>query len=135
MQDEIVSWLANTLDVQPIDAEARRTQGSTHPDAMDLYFEGRALLAREMFIVGCAKLWQEAAAEAVVWLRRSVETNPKYSLTRFQLAAALAYAGELDDARAAVQAGLALQPGFTIRGYRANPLSSHPTYLAGRSWD
>jgi len=47
MQDEIVSWLANTLDVQLIDAEARRAQASTHPDAMDLYFEGRALLARE----------------------------------------------------------------------------------------
>ena len=42
MQDEIVSRLANTLDAQLVEAEARRAGRSPHPDAMDLYFQGRA---------------------------------------------------------------------------------------------
>jgi TolB-like protein len=42
MQDEIVSRLANALDTQLIAAEARRSERSLHPDAMDLYFQGRA---------------------------------------------------------------------------------------------
>src|SRR6516165_4284997 len=41
VQDEIVSRLANTLDAQLIAAEARRAEGSLHPDAMDLVFQGR----------------------------------------------------------------------------------------------
>jgi len=44
MQDEIVSRLANTLDAQLIAAEARRAERSLHPDAMDLYFQGKAWL-------------------------------------------------------------------------------------------
>jgi TolB-like protein/DNA-binding winged helix-turn-helix (wHTH) protein len=42
MQDEIVSRLANTLNAQLIEVEARRAGRSTHPDAMDLYFQGWA---------------------------------------------------------------------------------------------
>jgi len=42
MQDEIVSRLANTLNTQLIEAEARRAERSLHPDAMDLYFQGWA---------------------------------------------------------------------------------------------
>ena len=42
MQDEIVSRLANALDAQLIEAEARRAERSLHPDAMDLYFQGMA---------------------------------------------------------------------------------------------
>ena len=55
-------------------------------------------------------------------------------LAHFVLAAALARLGELDEARAAVQAGLALDPSFTIRRYRdiTNAWSDNPTYLAGR---
>ena len=44
MQDEIVSRLANELDAQLVEAEARQAERSPHPDAMDLYFQGRALL-------------------------------------------------------------------------------------------
>jgi TolB-like protein len=43
MQDEIVSRLANTLDTQLIEAEARRAERSSHPNSMDLYFQGRGL--------------------------------------------------------------------------------------------
>ena len=81
---------------------------------------------------GIAKLWQGADAEAAVWLRQSVEANRNYPLSHFYLAAALAHLGELDEARAAAQAGLALQPSFTIRRYRASAACNHPAYLAGR---
>jgi tetratricopeptide (TPR) repeat protein len=42
MQDEIVSRLANTLNAQLIEAEARRAERSLHPNSMDLYFQDRA---------------------------------------------------------------------------------------------
>ena len=82
--------------------------------------------------VGLAKLWQGADAEAIVWLRRSLEANRNYPQSYFYLAAALALVGELDEARATVQAGLALNPSFTIRRHRTNTPSNHPVYLAGR---
>ena len=82
--------------------------------------------------VGLAKLWQGADAEAIVWLRRSLEANRNYPGAHFNLAAALALVGELDEARATAQAGLALNPSFTIRRYRTNTPSNHPVYLAGR---
>ncbi|WP_245333947.1 winged helix-turn-helix domain-containing protein [Bradyrhizobium guangdongense] len=46
MQDEIVSRLANTLNAELIAAEARRAERSPRPDAMDLFFQGRALQNR-----------------------------------------------------------------------------------------
>ena len=268
MQDEIVSRLANTLDAQLIAAEARRAERSPHPDAMDLYFQGRACLnkgmtpeymaqARGFFeralaldpgnieaLVGTAlvdfnsgatfstddrtahlaaaetalikalshgptaragphvsgrrpyfheprgprhcrmragvgagskfgrRAWLDrsrqdfiwsrrgdrgpyprgapplssrylrlpvdavcrsrqvllgADAEAVAWLRRSIEANRNFPFAHFFLAAALAPLGALDEARAAVQAGLALDPGFTLRRYRAGASSDNPT--------
>jgi TolB-like protein len=45
-QDEIVSRLANTLNAELIKAEARRAERSPRPDAMDLYFQGRAFLSK-----------------------------------------------------------------------------------------
>jgi tetratricopeptide (TPR) repeat protein len=42
MQDEIVSRLANALNAQLIEAEARRAERLPHPSSMDLYFQGRA---------------------------------------------------------------------------------------------
>jgi hypothetical protein len=46
--------------------------------------------------------------------------------------AALAQLGRLDEARQAIQPGLALAPGFTIARYRAGVQSDHPIYLAQR---
>jgi TolB-like protein len=82
--------------------------------------------------VGIAKLWQGADAEAIVWLRRSLEANRNHPNGPFYLAAALAHLGELDEARATAQAGLALNPSFSIRRFRTNTPSNHPVYLAGR---
>jgi TolB-like protein/Flp pilus assembly protein TadD len=83
--------------------------------------------------VGLARAHLGADAEAVVWLRRGLDANRNYSVAHFALAAVLAGLGELDEARAAVQAGLALDPSFTIRRYRdaTNARSDNPTYRAG----
>ena len=93
-----------------------------------------ALAPRWMVWVGLAKAQLGADAEAVVWMRRGLDANRNYSVTHFDLAAVLARLGKLDEARAAVNAGLALDPRFTIRRYRdvtyAN--SDNPTYRAGR---
>jgi len=53
-------------------------------------------------------------------------------MLHFNLAAALARLGALDEARAAVQAGLALNPGFTINRFRSGTPSDNPTFLAQR---
>jgi tetratricopeptide (TPR) repeat protein len=42
MQDEIVARLANVLNAQLVEAEARRAERSPNPDSMDLYFQGLA---------------------------------------------------------------------------------------------
>ena len=54
---------------------------------------------------GFAKLQLGADAEAVAWLRRSIEANRNYPVAHFLLAAALALLGALDQARAAAQSG------------------------------
>jgi TolB-like protein len=85
--------------------------------------------------LGLAKAQLNLDPEAVVWLRRGLDVNQNYSIAHFHLGAALARLGELDQARAAMQAGLALDPTFTVRRYidatNAYGLCD-PTYLAGR---
>jgi tetratricopeptide (TPR) repeat protein len=85
-----------------------------------------------MLIAGAAKLLIGAYEDAVARLRRSIELNRNYPTAHFFLAAALAHLGRLEEARSAVQAGLALFPGFTIRRYRAAAPSDNPTFLAQR---
>jgi len=58
---------------------------------------------------------------------RQIKTlRPAY----FYLAAALVHLGRLDEARAAVKAGIALDPAFTILRFRAGASSDNQTYLA-----
>ena len=85
-----------------------------------------------LLIGGSAKLQLSSHAEAVDWLRRSIEANRTYPLTHFVHAAALALLGSLDEAMAAAKAGLALDPSFTIRRYRDGEPSDNPTYLASQ---
>src|SRR5262249_28225832 len=82
--------------------------------------------------VGTAKYWSGLDAEAVPWLRRSIEANRNYPMAYFHLAAVLAHLGELDEARTTAQAGLALNPSFTILRARSYEACNHPAYLAGR---
>ena len=58
--------------------------------------------------------------------------NPNFSALHFWLASALAHLGQLEEAKYAVQAGLALDPSFTVSRYRKGALSSNPVYLAQR---
>jgi hypothetical protein len=44
----------------------------------------------------------------------------------------LALLGSLDEARAAAQAGLALDPSFTLRRFRDGAATDNPIYLAAR---
>jgi tetratricopeptide (TPR) repeat protein len=85
-----------------------------------------------MVYAGSVKLTLGAFAEAVVWLRRAIETNRNLPVAHFWLAAALAQLGQMEEARAAVQAGLALDPTYTIRRFREGASSDNPTYLAQR---
>jgi TolB-like protein/class 3 adenylate cyclase len=85
-----------------------------------------------MAIAGYAKLCLGADEEAVARLRRALELNRNYPFAHFALAAALAQLGRLEEARTATQAGLALDPTFTIISrYRASAAASdNPTFLA-----
>jgi TolB-like protein len=85
-----------------------------------------------MLTVGLAKAQLSADAEAVIWMRRSLDANRNHSFAHFPFAAVLASLGQLDKARAAVQAGLALDPSFTIRRFRAIVPGDNPTFLAGQ---
>ncbi len=83
-----------------------------------------------MFVAGGAKHLLGKDEEAVAWLRRSIEANRNFRNTHVSLAAALAQLGRRDEARAAVQAALALDPSLTVRRYRAGIVSDNPTFLA-----
>ena len=85
-----------------------------------------------MVWVGVAKAQTGADAEAVAWLQRGVEGNRNFPSAHFNLAAALVRVAALDEARAAVQEGLALDPSFTIRRMRLLVPSDNPAFLAGR---
>ena len=86
-----------------------------------------------MTFTGMAKNQLGSWEQAVAWLRRAIEANRNYPLTYFHLVAALAQLDRLDEAHAAVKAGLALNPAFTISRARAawTAQSDDPTYLAG----
>jgi len=87
---------------------------------------------RWMNAIGIAKSQMGADAEALAWLRRSIEANPNNPMAHFFLAAVLARLGDLNEAKAAVQAGLARNPSFTIRRFRAGSWSDNQTYVAWR---
>jgi TolB-like protein len=82
--------------------------------------------------VGLANAQLNRETEALNWLRRGLEANRNYSIAYFYVAAALGWRGELDRARAVVQAGLALNPTFTTARWRASikARSENPTYIA-----
>jgi TolB-like protein/Tfp pilus assembly protein PilF len=83
--------------------------------------------------VGSAKFHLGTYELAVSWFRRAIDANRNYPSPYFQLAAALAHLGRLDEARSAAKAGLALNPNFNVSRARAlwTAMSDDPTYLAG----
>ena len=86
-----------------------------------------------MTMLGVAKSYLGDDEAATAWFRRSIETNRNAApFVHFYLAAVLAHLGRLDDARAAVQAGFAVDPAFTIARFRAGAATDNPTYLSQR---
>jgi len=85
-----------------------------------------------MGMAGFAKLHLGSWEQAVAWFRRVIEANRNYPIAYFNLAAAFAQLGRLDEAHSAVKAGLALNPTFAISRARAarTARSDDPTYLA-----
>ena len=71
MQDEIVTRLANTLSVQLVGAEARRTERSSNPDSMDLFFQAQAYMNKGFTADNVAKA-RELSAQAVALDRDNV---------------------------------------------------------------
>jgi len=84
-----------------------------------------------LFTVGVAKLALGSNEQAVAWFRRSIDANRNFPHAHFFRASALAQLDRLDDARAAVNAGLVLNPAYTITRDRAlwTWVSNDPKFL------
>ncbi len=85
-----------------------------------------------MNFAGFAKNNMGLYDQAVAWFRRAIETNRNFPIAYFNLGVALAQLGRMDEARAAVRGGLALDPTFTVSRARSGwtAMSDNPTYLA-----
>jgi TolB-like protein/Tfp pilus assembly protein PilF len=81
---------------------------------------------------GLAKSFLGEYEAAVGWLRKAIDANRNTQWAYFYLAACLAHLGRIDEARREVDAGLAVNPKFTPRRFRAGAQSSNPVYLAQR---
>jgi TolB-like protein len=83
-------------------------------------------------MAGIAKVFLGRDEEAIARLQRSIEANRSNVSVHLYLGVAMTRLGRLREAKAAVAAGLALDPTFTIRRYRDEAPSDHPTFLAAR---
>jgi TolB-like protein/DNA-binding SARP family transcriptional activator len=83
-----------------------------------------------MNMAGLAKLHLGEYAQAIAWLRRAIEANRNNPHPYFLLSAALAQLSRVDEARSAIEAGLALNPAFTVSRTRAlwTATSDDPTH-------
>jgi TolB-like protein/class 3 adenylate cyclase len=79
--------------------------------------------------VGLAKVCLGEYEAAAAWFKKSIDANRNNPWVFFQLAACLARLGRLDEARQAVQAGLAVNPKFTVRRFLVARESDNPVYV------
>jgi TolB-like protein/class 3 adenylate cyclase/Tfp pilus assembly protein PilF len=82
--------------------------------------------------IGGAKAYLAEYEEAVAWLRKSIDANRNNAVPFFYLAACLAHLGRLDEARAEMKAGLAIDPKLTVARFRAGIQSDNKIFLAQR---
>ena len=85
-----------------------------------------------MAFVGISKLYSRDDDQAVLWLRRSVDTNRNLAIANFVLAAALALLGYTDEAASQTRIGLSMDTTFTIRRYKEGANSDNSIYRAQR---
>ena len=83
-------------------------------------------------LLGIADLFLGRLELALERLRKSAEMNPNLALTQFFLAAASALTGRAAEAQEARNAGLRLDPNFTVARFRDEPRSKNATFLAQR---
>jgi hypothetical protein len=67
---------------------------------------------------GVGHLLQRQLLEAVAWLRKSAQENPRNASTFLWLGSALAHAGQMEEARAAIRRLLDLHPVSSARWWR-----------------
>jgi TolB-like protein/class 3 adenylate cyclase len=85
-----------------------------------------------MFYAGIARSHLGQWGQAIQWFQRSIEANRNIPHAHFDLAAALAQLGRLEEAHSAVKTGLALDPAYAVSRLRTNlaARSDNPTFLA-----
>jgi adenylate cyclase len=72
---------------------------------------------------GISHLLRRQVPEAVVWLRKAAQQNPRHSPTFVYLGGALAHAGQMEEARAAIRQLLELHPTDNVRWRRQHRLT------------
>ncbi|MGJ4909166.1 tetratricopeptide repeat protein [Bradyrhizobium sp. HKCCYLRH2060] len=78
--------------------------------------------------VGWAHMMMDRAEEALPWLRRSIAITAASGRPYMLLAAAYQRAGQIDEARAAIQKGLKLRPGTTALNVAPPMKNTSPVY-------
>ncbi|WOH54562.1 winged helix-turn-helix domain-containing tetratricopeptide repeat protein [Bradyrhizobium sp. sBnM-33] len=87
-----------------------------------------------MINAGVAQSYLAADEAAVDWFKRAIETNRNVAaFVHVYLAAALAHLGRIEEARASIQTGLAIDPNFTLTHFRASSPTDNPTCLVQRA--
>ena len=139
-----IKKMERALAIDPNLAAARALIGSAHSwlgraqEAEAHVLEAMRLSPRDamifewFLIAASAKSYLGEFAEAVTLLRKSVDANRNRPLAFFLLASCLAHLGRLDEARREVKAGLAVDPKFTLRRYRAGVQNDNPVFLTQR---
>src|SRR5215467_2548681 len=67
---------------------------------------------------GNSHLYRRQLREAVAWLSRAAQQNPRNAPTFLYLGSALAHAGQMEEARAAIRRLLELNPMSTVSWFR-----------------
>jgi TolB-like protein len=82
---------------------------------------------------GVAQSYLAADEAAADWFKRSIETKRNVAaFVHFYLAGALAHLARIEEARASIEAGLALDPNFTISYFHASTPTDNPICLIQR---
>ncbi len=81
---------------------------------------------------GAAYLHLGDDEKAIEWMEKSKQINPRAGLARLFLASALALAGRDADAQTEMREFIRLNPGFTLKRFKAREPSSNAMFLAQR---
>jgi TolB-like protein/class 3 adenylate cyclase/tetratricopeptide (TPR) repeat protein len=75
---------------------------------------------------GESHLYRQQLPEAVAWLSKAAQQNPRNAVTFLYLGSALAHVGQIEEARAAIRRLLEMQPMSTVSWHRQRrPLREH----------